>query len=65
VAEKSHYYPNPFTALWGRGNGGATSTALKICLINKNVSYTYHQQIIITIILKMTFLMKNSEKKVC
>jgi hypothetical protein len=33
VAEKSHYYPTPRTALWGRGKEGATSTTLKICLI--------------------------------
>jgi hypothetical protein len=34
VAEKSHYYPTPCTAQWEEGEkGGATSIALKICLI--------------------------------
>jgi hypothetical protein len=54
VAEKSHYYPTPCTALWGGGEGGCYLYGSED-LLNKNVSYTYT---IIKSILKMTFLMK-------
>jgi hypothetical protein len=49
VDEHSHYSLNPCTALWwGRGQGGASSGTMKICL-NKNGNYT--------------FLLKTSETK--
>jgi hypothetical protein len=48
AAEKAHYYPTPCTqctVLWGgRGKGGATSTALKICLIKRALPLNYHQK---------------------
>jgi hypothetical protein len=61
VAEKSHYYPTPCTALWGDGEGGCYLYSTED-LLNKNVSYTY---IIIKSILvrKMTFVMKTYETK--
>jgi hypothetical protein len=48
--------PGHCTALWGEG--GATSTALKICLIKHEL-----HKIIIKSILKMSFLIKTSETK--
>jgi hypothetical protein len=59
VAEKSHYYPTPCTALWGEGEGMCYLYGSE-GLLNKNVSYT---KIIIKSILKMAFLMKPSETK--
>jgi hypothetical protein len=66
VAEKSHYYPTPCTLVHspvrGRGKEGASSTALKICLIKRELHYlNYHQKP--TRVLKITFLMKTSETK--
>jgi hypothetical protein len=59
VAEKSHYYPTPCTALWGEGEGGCYLYGPED-LLSKNVSYT---SIIIKSILKMTFLNLTSETK--
>jgi hypothetical protein len=57
VAEKSHYYPTPCTALWGKGEGECYLYGSED-LLNKNMSYTY---IIIKSILNMAFLMKTPD----
>jgi hypothetical protein len=59
VAEKCHYYPTPCTALWRKGEGECYLHGPED-LLHKNESYT---SIIIKSVLKMTFLMKTSEKK--
>jgi hypothetical protein len=59
VAEKSHYYPTPCTALWGEGKGRCYLYGSED-LLNENVSYA---QIIIKSLLKMAFLMKTYETK--
>jgi hypothetical protein len=54
VAEKSHYYPAPCTALLGEG-GGVCYLYGTEDLLNKNMSYAL---IIIKISLKITFIVE-------